>query len=33
MQANVSKAYEILQDDYKTTLEKMNISANAYRFW
>ena len=32
MQANVSKAYEILQDDYKTTLEKMNISANAYRF-
>ena len=31
-QANVSRAYEFLQDDYKTTQEKMSISANAYRF-
>lgn len=32
LQANVSKAYEFLQDDYQTTIDKMNILSTAYRF-
>ena len=30
MQANVARAYEFLQDDYKTTIEKLSISENCY---
>ncbi len=32
MQANVARAYEFLQDDYKTTIEKLSISENCYQF-
>lgn len=31
-QANVTQAYEFLKDDYETTLDKMTLSSNAYRY-
>lgn len=32
MQANVSRAYEFLKDDYSTSLSKLSITKNAYQF-